>query len=152
MVSIEYANAYSEVIEILKYISKEDYNKIPKEKIELYKENANTNYIFSYDPNKTLNEQHVSKIAKGIIAILFRDYWATEEQRKRIIAKQNYDRTRLEEEKRRKYNLDVFENQSKQIQEKNEFENISTNEVTIAVTKDGFIKKIINKIKSFFSK
>jgi hypothetical protein len=31
MVDIEYANAYREVLEILKYISVDDYNKISKE-------------------------------------------------------------------------------------------------------------------------
>ena len=39
MVDINYANAYTEVLEILKYIPKEDYNKIPKNKIELYETN-----------------------------------------------------------------------------------------------------------------
>lgn len=38
MISVEYANAYSEVLEILKYISKEDYEKIPNSKIELLKQ------------------------------------------------------------------------------------------------------------------
>ena len=36
MIDIEYANAYSEVLEILKYIPIKDYNKIPKNKIELF--------------------------------------------------------------------------------------------------------------------
>lgn len=47
MVNIEYANAYSEVLEILKYIPVEDYKKIPERKIELYKKNANKDYIFN---------------------------------------------------------------------------------------------------------
>lgn len=106
MVDIKYANAYSEVLEILKYIPIEDYNKIPKNQIELFETNANSKYIFHYNPNKTLNEQNVSKIAKGIIAILFRDYWSTENQRNKIIVKQNYDRMKLEEEKKEKYNPD----------------------------------------------
>ena len=78
MVNIQYANAYSEVLEILKYISKDEYNKIPKELIEVYKKNANKDYYFYYDPYKTLDEQNVSLITKGVIAILYRDYWATE--------------------------------------------------------------------------
>ena len=41
MVNVEYANAYSEVLEILKFISKEDYEKIPASKIELFKLNQN---------------------------------------------------------------------------------------------------------------
>lgn len=77
MENIEYANAYSEVLEILKNISKEDYEKVPSEKIDLFEKNANKNYSFQYDTNLTLDEQNVSKRAKAIIAILFRDYWAT---------------------------------------------------------------------------
>lgn len=116
MVDIKYANAYSEVLEILKYISKEDYEKIPKSKIELFETNHNKDYIFKYNPNKTLNEQNVSKTAKAIIAILFRDYWATEIQKEKIINKQNYDRMKLEEEKRARYNSDnPFKNNEKKI-------------------------------------
>ena len=37
MENVEYTIAYKEVFEILKYIPNADYNKIPKEKIELYK-------------------------------------------------------------------------------------------------------------------
>ena len=116
MVSVEYANAYSEVLEILKYISKEDYEKIPNSKIELFETNHNKEYIFKYKPNKTLDEQNVSKTAKAIIAILFRDYWATEIQKEKIITKQNYDRKQLEEKKKERYNSDnLFKNNEKKI-------------------------------------
>ena len=59
MVDIQYANAYTEVLEILKNISQEDYNKVPKEKINLFEQNANKEYIFDYDSNKTLEEQNI---------------------------------------------------------------------------------------------
>lgn len=85
MISVEYANAYSEVLEVLKFISKEDYEKIPNSKIEIFEANQNKEYIFEYDPNKTLEEQNVSKIAKAIIGLLFRDYWSTDEQKDKII-------------------------------------------------------------------
>ena len=55
MVDIKYANAYVEVLEILKHISREDYNKIPKNKIELFETNANNDYHFTYNPERTLN-------------------------------------------------------------------------------------------------
>ena len=71
MVDNKYAVAYSEVLEILKYIPIEDYNKIPESKINLFKANANYENTFKYDPNKTLEEQNVSKIAKGIIILLY---------------------------------------------------------------------------------
>ena len=91
MVNIEYANAYSEVLEIIKFIPKEEYNKIPRKKIEVFEAMSNKDYKFSYNPERTLDEQNVSKRAKAIIAILFRDYWATADQREKIIAKEKYE-------------------------------------------------------------
>jgi len=109
MVDLKYANAYSEVLEILKYISKEQYNKIPNELIKVYEENYNKNYYFKYNPEKALEEQKVLKITRIIIAILFRDYWATDEQKEKIIANQNINRNKLENIKRENYNVkDVF--------------------------------------------
>lgn len=114
MDNIEYPIAYREVFEILKYIPKADYDKIPNEKIELYKTMQDTNYNFKYDPSKTLDEQNVSKRTKAILGLLFRDYWATEIQREKIISRQNYERQKLEEEKELKYNLDnIFKNNNK---------------------------------------
>ena len=108
MVDAKYAMAYSEVLEILKYIPEAEYNKIPKEKISLFEKYASKEHEFQYMPEKTLDEQNVSKIAKGIIAILFRDYWATPSQKEKIISKQKNDRIKREAEKAEKYNSDVF--------------------------------------------
>lgn len=151
MIDIKYANAYSEVLEILKYIPIEEYNKVPKSKIELFETNASNEYIFKYDPSKTLNQQDVSKIAKGIIAILFRDYWATEVQRNTIIAKQNYDRFKLEEKKREKYNPDkIFINNNRNInidsiEDKQEVALVEINDMK-------WYKKVWRFIKDFFRK
>lgn len=149
MVDSKYAIAYSEVLEILKHIPVEDYNKIPDTKIELFKTNSNHNYKFNYDPNKTLDEQEVSNIAKGIIILLFKNYWATEIQRNKIIAKQNYDRMKLEQEKEAKYSSDVFQNINTYNEEK------STNTKDLAIVeykKVPFLKSFINKIKDIFCK
>lgn len=151
MVSVEYANAYSEVLEILKYISKEDYEKIPNSKIELFETNHNKEYIFKYNPNKTLDEQNVSKTAKAIIAILFRDYWATEIQKEKIITKQNYDRMQLEEKKKERYNSDnIFKNNKKKIilnstKQEQKLDLIETNNIK-------WYKKVWKFITRFFSK
>ncbi len=146
MVNIEYANAYSEVLEILKYISKEDYSKIPQNKIELFKTNSNKEYKFIYNPEKTLDEQNVSKRAKAIIGLLFRDYWATDVQREKIIIKQKNDRFVLEEQKKSLYDV-------KNIFRKRNINNeTKVKEVTeMIVYKENFIKKCINKIKTFLN-
>ncbi len=146
MVDNKYAIAYSEVLEILKHIPLEDYNKIPKTKIEFFKTNADNEYTFNYDPSKTLEEQNVSNITKGIIILLFRDYWATEIQRNKIIAKQNYDRMKLEE---KKYNPDnIFINHYK-----NPFTDNTENNQELALIKTNnmkWYKKIWKLIKDFF--
>lgn len=147
MQNVEYANAYSEVLEILRYVSIDDFNKIPKEQIDFLKNNSNTDYDFFYNPYKTLDEQNISKRAKAIIAIIFKDYWATDIQREKIIAKQNYDRMQLEKEKQARYSSnDIFKNKK--------IENIGNSTETYAMIeyKETFIDKIIKKIKKIFKK
>ena len=48
----------------------------------------------------------MSKTAKTIIAILFRDYWATSEQKSKILKYEKYVTIKEEEIKKRKYNID----------------------------------------------
>jgi hypothetical protein len=139
MVDIEYANAYTEVLEILKYLISEDYEKIPKEKIEVFETYANKDYSFNYDPDKTLQEQNVSKTARTIIGILFRDYWASEEQREKIIKFQQQERIRIEKEKQERYKSeDIFKNN-------NEIQ--PTEEVALVEIKE---EKWYDKVFTFF--
>ena len=149
MVNVEYANAYSEVLGILKFISKEDYDKIPESKIELFTVNSNKEYNFVYNPEKTLDEQNVSKRAKAIIGILFRDYWATEIQREKIIRKQKNDRLILEEEKKSLYDVD---NIFKKRNVSNEEINVKEEVTEMIVYKENFITKLLNRIKNLFKK
>ena len=145
MINIEYANAYSEVLEILKYISKEDYEKIPISKIQLFETNQNKEYIFEYNPNKTLEEQNVSKKAKAIIAILFRDYWATNEHKNKIIKKQTYDRQLLEEQKKGLYDIEnIFKKKSLE----SEIE-IKEKATEMVVYRENIFKIIFNKLINF---
>ena len=132
MVKVEYANAYKEVLDILKYVPKEDYEKIPKKKIEMFSKCANYDHFFEYNPDITLEEQNVSDIAQTIIAILFRDYWATDEQREKIIAKENYDMELLEKEKEEKYNPENLFKNNKEIIKENKIENAEKSLVKVS--------------------
>ena len=111
MNNTEYGVAYKEVLEILKYLPKEDYKKIPKSDIKLFETKASKDYYFNYNPDKTLDEQKVSKLAKGILANLIRDYLVNKKQKEKIISVQKFYREKLEMEKRKKYNTeDIFNN------------------------------------------
>lgn len=143
MVNTEYKIAYSEVLEILKYISKEELNKVPKDMLKMFKTNASNENQFIYNPNKTLQEQNVSEIARAIIAILFRDYWTTENQKQKILDKQNLDREKMREEM---YSPDnIF--QKHNIQQK---ENSTTNEIAMVEYKESIFTKLKNWFKRTF--
>ena len=94
----EFKDACYEVLEILKYVKKEDLEKIPKEEIKILKEYANYNHNFQYDPNKHIKEQEVLKLTKGIIAQYFYQYTATDKQKEKIRLKQQYDIQTIEKE------------------------------------------------------
>mgnify|MGYP000905042706 CR=1 FL=1 len=158
MADIQYANAYTEVLDILKYISKEDYEKIPKSKIKVFEENSNKNYNFTYDENKTLDEQNVSEITKAIIAILFRDYWATKEQRYIIIKKQQEIRDQKQKELMAKFeqNKNISEKDLKKVDVASDldldidYKSLGAN-VQLYKKEEGFFEKIVNKIKGLFN-
>ena len=138
MVSEEYAVAYAEVLEILKYVSKDEVDKIPQNMIEMFKENSNKEIKFQYNCEKTLDEQNVSNITKTIIAILFRDYWATEEQREKIKNVQQAERNK-------KYDMEelfkkVNQNSSQQ----------ATSNLPVEIKEESVFIKIINAIKKIF--
>ena len=103
MVNLEYANAYSEVLEILNHISSSEYKKVPKNTIEMFKKNCNQNHKFDYDVSLSLNEQNILPKTKTILAILYRDYFATEYQREMILNKEKVDRQKQEELKQKRY-------------------------------------------------
>lgn len=155
MADIQYANAYTEVLDILKYISKEDYEKIPKSKIKVFEENSNNNYNFTYDENKTLDEQNVSEITKVIIAILFRDYWATKEQRYIIIKKQQEIKDQKQKELMAKFeqNKNISEKDLKKVNVASDLDiDIDYARGTNLETykEENIFKRIISKIREIF--
>lgn len=104
MISNNYAKAYVEVLEILKYFPQKDYMKIPEEKIQFYKQNKDKNYVFTINPKEDLSKQNISREANAIIVNLYRDYFATEEQKVKIKEILELNQKKAEQEKRKKYN------------------------------------------------
>ena len=103
---------------------------------------ANPNYKFNYNPNLTLEEQNVWKRARAIIAILFRDYWATDIQRNKIVKMQKNEFSRLEMEKEKKYDVNNIFNNAK----KNK-ENTTSDNEGIIIYKKSFFQRLKEKIK-----
>ena len=79
-----YRNAFTEVYEIIKYLNREEYNKIPDDIITVIKENRNKEYEYYLDESISVNEQTVLPETKAILFNLFRDYLSSEKQREKI--------------------------------------------------------------------
>lgn len=147
MVPKEYGIAYKEVLEILKHVSKEDVSKIPNNMLEMMKINASEETNFSYDVTKTLTEQNVSETARVIISILFRDYWATSEQREKIINKEKCAAQVKNDSSREQYNPDnIFEKQDSQSND------CTQQTVAMVEYKESIIKRFIAALRRLFVK
>ena len=98
--------AYTEVLEIIKYLPEEEYNKIPKEKIEFFEQNRDPNYSFTINPEEDLSTQNISREANALIVVLYRDYFATEKQKEDLERILELNQQKKELEKKEKYNPD----------------------------------------------
>lgn len=147
-----YARAYTEVLEVLRHFSKKEYYKIPKEKIDFYRENMDRDYQFKIDPNIDLAKQNISKEANAILISLFRDYFATEAQKEILKKLLNINQEKLDAERREKYNPDdIFKKNvtNKKVEVSIHNEIISQNAL-IKAKECNILKRMIEKIKNFF--
>lgn len=148
MVNISYANAYKEVLVIIKNLVKEDYEKIPTVYIEYLEKHANQNYSFDYDNSKTFSEQDLLDDTKYILFGLFEKFGATEIQKNKIKSFKTSYYNKLEKQKREKYNPeDLFRN--KQCNNK-----ITEQQATALVEykEPKWYQKIFDKILSVFKR
>ncbi|MBO5348580.1 MAG: hypothetical protein J6A89_01990 [Clostridia bacterium] len=139
---ITYARAYTEVIEILNHFSREEYSKIPIEKIEFYKNNMDREYKYSINPKVDLSKQKISKEANAILISLFRDYFANEKQKQTLENLLRQNQLKEEKEKAEKYNpSNIFKDKTAIVE---------TTEKSIAMPE--YKESIFTKIKNWFKR
>ena len=140
-------NAYAEVYTILQELNAEEYNKIPPEVIKTIEANRNEEYEYELDDELDLKDQPMLPETKAILFNLFRDYLATPEQKAKIIRMQNEARQKNELKKQQMYNTDVFANIQKE-----DTVQLNSEKTQIVKYKENIFKRILNKIKRFFSR
>lgn len=138
-----YARAYTELYEILKNISENDLNKIPKEVFNMLERKNDKEYNFKLEENIEFENQKLLRETKILLAILYRDYWATKEEKDKIIQKWKNDIIKSEEEKKKIYN-EIFQNKRERI-----IEQKNDNNLPVEVEKEKLFKKIISFIKKY---
>ena len=138
-----YAKAYTEVLEILNHFSKEEYSKIPQEKIDFYKNNMDKEYNYKIIPEIELSKQYISKEANAILISLFRDYFANESQKRTLTNLLNQNQEKKEKEKHNRYNSDnIFKKNANQNKINEKFEKPKQ----LIEYKESIMKKFFKKI------
>ena len=103
----EYSKACVEVLEIIKEMEYKEKQKIPRELKEKLRKNKNLNYKFYIDKSKKLKEQKILDITKAILANIYKEYLATDYEKKIILEKEN--KNRIDGEKNKiKYGKDII--------------------------------------------
>lgn len=148
------SNVYSEVNAVLDSISEEYKSKVPIKLIRLIKKYKNDLYSVTYDLNKPLHEQNISKEALSMIALIHLNYWCKDENEKKELYKIFQDNEiKNENEKSLKYSPNnIFKNKYKDVKtEENNNREIDQN-VQMTVYKENILKKCINFIKKIFNR
>lgn len=147
MSQTKYANAYTEVYEILNCLDEEEYSKIPEELLEVFEENRNLDYEYEVNEEQDLLKQPMLKETKAILLNIFRDYLATPEQKQKIKQWLQADRSYIERQKQEKYNSNVFKNKTRDKKIDNEESNTL---LPVKIKKRSIFQKIINGLKRIF--
>ncbi len=106
---LEYSKRFSEVSTILNHLKKSDYDKIPKDLIDIIEKNKDIEYVWNYDETKDLKSQNIHKDTILILSYINMKYLLTESQKKFMQGILNENQCKVEDTKREKYNpYDLF--------------------------------------------
>lgn len=103
-----YNKAYKEVDTILSYMPEENVNQIPLNMRNMFKEKMDKSHEFTIDETKPFESQVMLPETMAILANLFRDYWATPEQREMIIQSEKEEAAKLQASEKQYDAKDMF--------------------------------------------
>ena len=141
----------TQVYEILKLLSDDEFNKIPIEIIKMIEENKDNNYIWKYNDTIPLKNQNIDRGTVAVLSYININYLLDTEQRKNIEDIILYNEKKAESLKREKYDPNQMFNKYK-LNNSNAEININADLAITKTKKDNIIIKILNKIKRFLQK
>lgn len=142
-----YREAFAEVLEVIKNSNQRILEKIPKKFITFLNENKDNNYIVKIDFTDENWDDSIKQETQAILALIYRDYIVSQEERARLLTEEKEEQIRIENELREKYNPD---NLFKKQDQAKKAEEVMTEDVAMVEYKESIFKRFINKIKSIF--
>ena len=145
----EYREAFSEVEQIINLMPSNLANKIPLGFKKIIQSEKSKTYI----PNVTepIEQSTLKTETTVILAVIYRDFLCTKEERKKLIARDANKLAEYESELREKYNPDnLFKN--KKVQQETNYNKTSQETAIIEYKNKNFLQKIFDKIKHLFKR
>ncbi len=137
-----YTKAFREVYMILNKCSKEEINKIPNSFLEFIEKNMD----IEYKPQIKFNENFEKSVLEEtllILALIYRDYLISKEERQILLQ----DEKRQLDELKESYNV---ENLFKKKEQESEEHDINIEKQLAVIKEEKWYKTILNKILNFF--
>lgn len=151
MQNIAYAEAATEVLEILNYTQKEDVEKIPKKFLKFLERNSSKTYKPDFDVAKPIKELNLKPKTQALLGLIYLRYWADEEGKEKFNQKLNENEKEYQKELQEKYSVDnLFKNRTTVINQENIQEETQKEIQLITVENKTLVQKIIEKIKNIF--
>lgn len=138
-----YRNAFKEVYVILENTELTLLAKLPIELINFIKDNMNCDYKTHIQTNINIDKQSLLKETESILSLIYRSYWATEEEKKKFAVKGQQEL--IEKQQHFKSIEQIFK-------ERKNINNITVGNDLMIMKKESFIKRFFSKVLSIFKK
>lgn len=149
MIAEVYRNSFKEVYDILENTDDELLKKIPTKFMNFIKDNMNENYKTNIQLNVDIDKQPLLKETEAVLSLIYRSYWATDEEKQEFAIKDQQEFIEKEEKKKSEFNgndiYQIFENRK-------DLNKITIDNNLTVIKKDNFIKKFFDKILNIFKK
>ena len=141
--------AFTEISVMLNHMDNEIINKIPKSFILFIEKNKDLKYKVNIDWSKKINDQPLLKETRIILALLYRDYICSLEEKNKLL-KLDYKELKIQELVRnKKYDLKLKNIKNKTVQYSKEKNNMQS---VMPISKKTLYYRIKNNIRIFILK
>lgn len=149
MIDEIYKNSFKEVYDILENTEEDLLSKIPNSFMNFIKNNMNVDYKTSINLNETIDKQHLLKETEAILSLIYRSYWATDEEKNEFAKKDNLELIKEQEQKKEQYQgKDIY----KVFEERKNLNTITVDNNLMVIENESFIKRIFRKFLNIFKK
>lgn len=149
MIDEAYRNSFKEVYVILENTENKLLSKIPTNFMNFIKDNMNNDYETNIDPSVDIDKQKLLNETEAILSLIYRSYWATNEERKEFEIQDQKDFIENEEKKKEEYPVkDIYQI----FEERKNINKIAIDNNLMVIKKENFIKRFFKKILNIFQK